>query len=1093
MKILNKIIIISYLVFNYSFAAKAQIFWQLNECKYNSSQKRLLAKIDSIKPKEYIQDIISKTYLKENKLKPDITKLTVDSFTIKESNLSKRKFYNFKFKVNTNNSFICYESPEFAINDYNNYNTKISNKETSLFSNNIAYIQQDKDGYIWISSLDNGVCKIGADSALVFNYETGLPSNTVFAMYFDSEERLWLATNLGVCYIKNNKIYTPDCNEKFKSHTIRVTEDKKGNIWISTLLNGVLKYSDDKIEVFDKTSGLQGNYIDQTMEDSNGNIWFAVVDGGFCKYNGKEFTQFLYYNNQENIPGVSLFEDSEKNIWLGRFDKDIIKYKNGDFFQYSFIEKFNERIFDVQETKNGLWFCILGRGLVRLKNEELEYYNIENGFPTNSTFRAFIDLNENIWITTLYNGIVRFDNLIFSKLSNKYFNINNAQNIKYDNLNNLWFFQSGGLLVQEKKETITSYINKGDKEIIPFKYILDGYFDNENNLWGVTHDEGIFYFDYKKFHFYKFHKIDRLYDVQADGFGNIWFIADQEGLIKFKNNCFYKYNKSNGISSNVYKSLLKDSKGKLWACTPNNGIDIIENDSLINISITNGLNTNNVNCITEDKKNRIWIGTTNGINILINNKLYKINESKNKSINNIVEYDDSTFFILTNLGIYKIIELSNNKFISVWFDKKFNISLLKLKGSALKTKDNNILFTTYSGILKYNSNFDKLKYNSPIFNKNHIIIEENNLLKYNKVNNEIIISPNGQLKIKFRAIDWGFRDYIKYEYSLSKRGQNPKWESVDNNNSIIINNFKPGYYNFYLKANFFNDTHVILDYIIIVKSAWYQTIWFYITVLIIIILISFFIHRLSQINRINKTIKLQKIIETQTKIIEEEKKELEKINIEISNQNKIKDHLVQEIHHRVKNNLQIISSFLELEKKSLLDKNDIIILENIQSRISSIAMMHEKLYFNNNIFQLSIKQYLESLIKNLVNNFISQKNIDLELNIDEFTVNSNICISIGIITNEVITNSLKYAFINIEKPKLIIELLFNKETSEIIYTIKDNGPGINSIEFQKFNKIGLKLINIFSKQLNAINEIESSTSNGTTFKLKFKNDENSYC
>lgn len=200
-----------------------------------------------------------------------------------------------------------------------------------------------------------------------------------------------------------------------------------------------------------------------------------------------------------------------------------------------------------------------------------------------------------------------------------------------------------------------------------------------------------------------------------------------------------------------------------------------------------------------------------------------------------------------------------------------------------------------------------------------------------------------------------------------------------------------------------------------------------------------------------------------------------------------KEVMMGEIHHRVKNNLQMVSSILDLQGRDLTDEKSIRVIEDSLSRINAISLIHQRLYQSENIRGIKINTYLQELAFDIVKNFSStaQTNpIDLQCHIDDLDMDLESAIPIGLITAELITNSCKYAFNSIPLPKIAISL--TKQNTDLILTITDNGIGKEQSANTSGTSFGTKLIKSLSRKLRA--EItEDSSSNGTSIQLKITN------
>ncbi len=197
-----------------------------------------------------------------------------------------------------------------------------------------------------------------------------------------------------------------------------------------------------------------------------------------------------------------------------------------------------------------------------------------------------------------------------------------------------------------------------------------------------------------------------------------------------------------------------------------------------------------------------------------------------------------------------------------------------------------------------------------------------------------------------------------------------------------------------------------------------------------------------------------------------------------------KDVLLGEIHHRVKNNLQVVHSLLSLQSSLINDEAVRNMLMDSQNRIQSMALIHQTLYQSNNFARVDFADFLEALIPTLVNSYsVSGKNITLAVNVDEVYLPINSAIPCGLLINELITNALKHAFTERNDGKISVSLSAN-ENNEIQLSISDDGNGIpEHLNLDEVETLGLRLVNLLSQQLNGVLRIQRQ--HPTEFVLSF--------
>jgi PAS domain S-box-containing protein len=207
-------------------------------------------------------------------------------------------------------------------------------------------------------------------------------------------------------------------------------------------------------------------------------------------------------------------------------------------------------------------------------------------------------------------------------------------------------------------------------------------------------------------------------------------------------------------------------------------------------------------------------------------------------------------------------------------------------------------------------------------------------------------------------------------------------------------------------------------------------------------------------------------------------------NLRISS--KEKEILLREVHHRTKNNLQVILSLLDLQSLTIGDKQMLGGIKDIQNRIRSISLVHEKLYQSKDLSNVNLKNYIQELTNALLKSYEGSKHrISLILDIDNIFISLDTITTCGLIINELVSNSLKYAFPNNRKGQIRIALHATGR-DEIELRISDNGIGLpEGLDFKNTKSLGLKLVKwLADDQLEG--RVRLKVEKGTDFLIKFK-------
>ena len=204
--------------------------------------------------------------------------------------------------------------------------------------------------------------------------------------------------------------------------------------------------------------------------------------------------------------------------------------------------------------------------------------------------------------------------------------------------------------------------------------------------------------------------------------------------------------------------------------------------------------------------------------------------------------------------------------------------------------------------------------------------------------------------------------------------------------------------------------------------------------------------------------------------------ERKKISADIANSFKEKEILLKEVHHRVKNNLQIISSILSLQTHYINNKSIQDILSASRSRILSMSLLHEQLYNSNNFVNINFENYIKILTDQLLSTYRNPSTaVKFKLDIENIQLDIGTSINFGLILNELITNSLKYAFSEKENGEIEISLKHNETKKDIILKVSDNGKGLpKDFDIDNMKSLGLEIVTSLVEQLQGELEIHSN-------------------
>jgi two-component system, sensor histidine kinase PdtaS len=198
---------------------------------------------------------------------------------------------------------------------------------------------------------------------------------------------------------------------------------------------------------------------------------------------------------------------------------------------------------------------------------------------------------------------------------------------------------------------------------------------------------------------------------------------------------------------------------------------------------------------------------------------------------------------------------------------------------------------------------------------------------------------------------------------------------------------------------------------------------------------------------------------------------------------KEKEVLLKEIHHRVKNNLQIVSSMLNLQMKQISEPRAIDLFKETQNRVRSIALFHEKLYQSRDLARLDVRGYLEGVARGLASAYGALPDqLGVTIDAEEVQLGIDAAIATGLIVNELLSNALKHAFAG---AKGHVRVGLHRDGRDVVLEVADDGVGFPpDVDFHDPKTLGLKLVGIFTEQLEGTLDLDRTK--GTRFIIRFR-------
>ncbi|PJA07729.1 MAG: hypothetical protein COX70_05775 [Flavobacteriales bacterium CG_4_10_14_0_2_um_filter_32_8] len=828
-----------------------------------------------------------------------------------------------------------------------------------------------------------------------------------------------------------------------------IKEDSKGNIWIGSK-GGITLFHDDKKIFITVEDGLPSNHISTIEEDVDGNFYIGTDKGLIKLLVGSidEKKDFVFETTPIDIMNIDVTDvliSKSKDVWITTFnygafviqhDKKVIHITKKNGLLTSSLTKIFE------DRSGNIWMGTNGAGLIKYGNKAFTYFNNIEGLNNPSIFSITSDKDDNIWVSTNDDGIFKYNGITSTQYTTTNgLGSNTVRASLFDKHGNLWFATSNGLTRYKNGVFKTFTTNDG----LPSNNIRSLLLDTSDNIWVGTYGGGLSKYNYTNFTNYTVKdglSHDFIHSLYQDSKGNIW-IGTGNGVTKYANNTFTSYSKSSGFCNLYIGCIAEDKYGKMWFGTDRCAVRYDGMD-FKSITVTDGLSSNIIYLLKGDKNGNMWVGTNNGID--------RINFDNYGQIKQIKNYKAKQGF--------KGVECNSR---AIFEDDKHNLWI-----------------GTVKGVVKYDPSEDRTNVFEPKIHINNIkLFFENvnwlgyskDLIKWSNLPEHLVLeNDKNHLTFEYSAINLTFPEDIQYRFQLTPFDK--KWYDATNKASATYSNLPPGEYTFNVIAG--NEDGVWnqnpTSYSFKISPPWWQRWW---VILLFTIFIFYSIYKISSFKekqQLKVNNELEKKVKERTSLIESQKNE--------------KEILLKEIHHRVKNNMQVIISLLSIQSNYTSDKKAIALFDEAKNRIRSMALIHEKMYQTGDLALIDFQDYIMALTNDLISTYSINCDIFLDIKIDKVKFGIDTLIPLGLLFNEIISNTLKYAFINKKKGKIIIHLSYDEKQNSYSLLIGDNGLGMPTGMLEKEDgSLGMELIKIFVSQLDGT--IERLKDTGTLYQIIF--------
>lgn len=1018
---------------------------------------------------------------------------------------------------------------------YNGTSFEFFSSANGLLSDNVNAITEDASGNIWIGTSE-GLNKY--DGKLFHSYTTlrGLINNNIFSLYKDSKNMLWIATIGGLSRFDgvNFENFTTE-NGLQSNICYNITEDKTGKLWISSYL-GISVFDGKEFKPYSNSKRALTDRIERVIENAEKKILFASYGAGVGII---EKDSLSYITVDKGLPSnivKTILQDREGNYWFGTWN-GLVKFKGDRFVNYTLEDGLtNNNILSIfPDNKGGVWFGTLTGGVNYTDGINITNLGMESGLKSTTIWSIYITRKNEHWFGTT-NGPALLDTRT-KKFTHpiSFFNNMIIYSILEDKNGSMYFGTDKGIYIREKNKTDLKNIGIGeglsnDKVRVLFE-------DSKGKIWVGTMKGTYYLEDGKAIDFNERLNLPGapVTSIIQDSTGRILVSTYDFGMLiignTVDNNAINVINKKTGLFSDRILCNYLDRNQNLWLGTPT-GLDCINWEKytstgkvdLNHYDKSNGYLGVETNAACSDKNGNVWFATVNGaikhnINAgTIKNSIPLVRITNIQLFLENVDWKKKQIAVNEQTGLPEELILAyNNNHLSFNFSGVYLTApeevryQFQLEGfddnwspSTAQTTANysNLNPGTYNFKVKATANgrtwsnpvtfqfYIKPPYwKTPFFYFLYVVTAAGSIFLFLKLRTRALQRTQNMLrqKVEQRTTELNQKNLELEKLSIV---------ASETDNAVLIFNDQKEIE--WANTGFTKLTGFTVEDIINTRGKSISDFTFSIDTLSVI---ENAIHDKKSVvyesqipckdgkmiwasNTLTPTFtagqELHKIVVIFTDITYRKTME-EQIRESLEE----KGLLLREIHHRVKNNLQIIISLFNLQSHYINDAKAFEALKEGQDRIKSMALIHERFYQNEGLSKIDFDDYIRRLVENLLMSFnVAPERIRPVVEADKISLDIDTAVPCGLIINELVSNTLKHAFSETEKGEL--RVTFRKKENDMLQlTISDTGKGMpDGFDFEESDSLGMQLINALSNQLDA--RLTLINKPGTTFILDFK-------
>jgi two-component sensor histidine kinase/streptogramin lyase len=966
--------------------------------------------------------------------------------------------------------------------------------EQGLPQNTIFDTVQTKDGYLWFATI-GGLARFDGVRFTSFlpSEAAGLPSGVIWALCAGADGGLWIGTERGLARYKDGRFESFVSKEGLGGDpVISLHEDAQGALWIGFSVPGLARLKDGVVRRFGVEEGLPKAPVKSIAHDVAGDIWIGGVAGLSRLHDGR-FTTLTAKDGLAEDHVSALYIDRAGAIWTGGGRGGKTRLLHGSVTVYPAADAHGPGIYTIREDGDGqMWFATAGAGLERIHDGHLSRYVREEL----SSLRALcIDDEGNLWVGTAAYGVVRLKDTPLITYSM-------AEGLIDKSVRSVSALADGRVVVANRY-SLRALESGGFRELPLPQPAPNGIYplltDRRGRLWMGT-SEYLARLDQGRWSRFLTGVDPNLYvhALHEDRQGDVW-AGTEHGLFRFHGDTITKYTTADGLAGDQVFAVADDPAGAIWLGTRGNGISVLRDGRFTTYTPADGLAGASIRDIHADSDGTVWIGTSEGLTRFRNGTFIAYGPPQGLADQAVHAILDDSYGYLWMCGVEGLSRVRKRDLDEVAAGGASTV-VPRLYGTSdgmrnktcsggaapggARTQDGRLWFATADGVVVVNPGDLGRRNELPP----PVVVEEVRVdRRAQALGGDVELPPGShQIEIEYTALSFAAPERVRFQYRLE--GYDADWVDPGTRRTAYYMNLPPGAYTFRVKAanndGVWNQDGAAFAFRL--RPHLYQRRDARLLAVLALVIAVLALNR-------RHTHVLRRRQQELLRAVDERTRELKLIQAELEERVRQrtadlrglvgeKELLLKEIHHRVKNNLQIISSLLSLQASQAKDARVRGMFGETQGRVRAIATVHEKLYQSGSVARIEVAEYLRSVASQLFSSYGGADRILLRIEAEPLELGLDTAIPCGLIVNELVSNALKHAFPDGRRGEIVIEMGL-AEPGGFRLRVADDGVGLPDPAPPRDGSLGLELVRALTDQLDGL--LEVNRHGGTAFTITF--------